>query len=66
MHPLLFQPTMYNVQERIKALQHNEANKYSNIAVIRTNAMKYLPNFFHKGQLSKLFVLFGVALACMQ
>ena len=46
------------VQDRIKALQHNEPDKYSNIAVIRTNAMKYLPNFFHKGQLSKLFFLF--------
>jgi tRNA (guanine-N7-)-methyltransferase len=46
------------VQDRIRALQHNEPDKYSNIAVIRTNAMKYLPNFFHKGQLSKLFFLF--------
>ena len=46
------------VQDRIKALQHNEPDKYSNIACIRTNAMKYLPNFFHKGQLTKLFFLF--------
>lgn len=31
---------------------------FQNIAVIRANAMKHLPNFFHKGQLSKLFFLF--------
>ncbi|OMJ17167.1 tRNA (guanine-N(7)-)-methyltransferase [Smittium culicis] len=32
--------------------------KYKNIAVVRMNAMKYLPNFFAKGQLSKIFFLF--------
>ncbi|PVV03980.1 hypothetical protein BB560_000632 [Smittium megazygosporum] len=31
---------------------------YDNIAVIRMNAMKYLPNFFEKGQLTKMFFLF--------
>jgi len=31
---------------------------YQNISVVRTNAMKFLPNFFEKGQLSKLFFLF--------
>ena len=28
---------------------------YQNIAVLRGNAMKFLPNFFVKGQLSKMF-----------
>lgn len=46
------------VQDRIKALQHNHPGQYTNIAVLRTNAMKYLPNLFHKGQLLKLFFLF--------
>ena len=46
------------VQDRIRALQHNHPDQYRNIAVTRTNAMKYLPNYFHKGQLSKLFFLF--------
>lgn len=46
------------VQDRITALQHNSPGQYSNIAVLRTNAMKYLPNFFHKGQLKKMFFLF--------
>ncbi len=46
------------VQDRIQALRHNHPHLYSNIAVLRTNAMKYLPNFFHKGQLEKLFFLF--------
>ena len=29
---------------------------YQNIAVLRGNAMKFLPNFFVKGQLSKMFL----------
>ena len=36
---------------RIKALrQQNEDKKYNNIACMRLNAMKYLPNLFYKGQ----------------
>eukprot|EP00455_Lapot_gusevi_P046607 TRINITY_DN6157_c0_g2_i1.p1 TRINITY_DN6157_c0_g2~~TRINITY_DN6157_c0_g2_i1.p1 ORF type:complete len:271 (-),score=74.71 TRINITY_DN6157_c0_g2_i1:20-778(-) len=31
---------------------------YSNISVERTNAMKYLPNYFRKGQLEKIFFCF--------
>jgi len=31
---------------------------YQNVAVIRTNAMKYMSNFFAKGQLKKMFFLF--------
>lgn len=49
------------VQERIKALrvQHsNEKPGYNNIACIRSNAMKHLPNFFNKGQIEKMFFLF--------
>ena len=33
-------------------------NGFQNIACVRTNAMKYLPNFFKKGQLTKAFILF--------
>ncbi|KAJ1949763.1 tRNA (guanine-N(7)-)-methyltransferase (tRNA(m7G46)-methyltransferase), partial [Linderina pennispora] len=32
---------------------------YENIAAMRMNCQKYLPNFFRKGQLSKLFILFA-------
>ncbi|GFQ71752.1 hypothetical protein TNCT_730621 [Trichonephila clavata] len=46
------------VQERIKALRIQNPGKYENIACLRSNAMKYLPNFFNKGQLSKMFFLF--------
>ena len=46
------------VQDRIEALQHNHPQQYTNIAVLRTNAMKYLPNYFNKGQLLKMFFLF--------
>ena len=51
--------------DRIKALRHNakiepdnHESDYQNVACIRTNAMKHLPNFFEKGQLSTLFFLF--------
>ncbi|GIY17274.1 hypothetical protein CEXT_557501 [Caerostris extrusa] len=46
------------VQERIKVLRLHYPGKYKNIACLRSNAMKYLPNFFKKGQLSKMFFLF--------
>ncbi|KAJ1936488.1 tRNA (guanine-N(7)-)-methyltransferase (tRNA(m7G46)-methyltransferase) [Kickxella alabastrina] len=32
---------------------------YENIASMRINCQKYLPNFFTKGQLSKMFILFA-------
>ena len=38
------------VNDRIEALRIQHPGLYQNIAVIRTNAMKYLPNFFTQGQ----------------
>ncbi|XP_026996492.1 tRNA (guanine-N(7)-)-methyltransferase isoform X2 [Tachysurus fulvidraco] len=38
------------VQDRIRSLRASEPGKYQNIACLRSNAMKYLPNFFSKGQ----------------
>lgn len=52
------------VVDRIRALRqlHKDAphgkTNFNNIACIRTNAMKYLPNFFEKGQLTKMFFLY--------
>ncbi|XP_029007278.1 tRNA (guanine-N(7)-)-methyltransferase [Betta splendens] len=46
------------VRDRIQGLRASEPGKYQNIACLRSNAMKYLPNFFLKGQLSKMFFLF--------
>ncbi|CAK9296831.1 unnamed protein product [Gordionus sp. m RMFG-2023] len=48
------------VIDTIKSLrEYNEiSHAYGNIACIRTNAMKYLPNFFDKKQVKKLFILF--------
>lgn len=48
------------VQDKIKALrtQNSETGKYQNIACLRANAMKFLPNFFKKYQLSKIFLCF--------
>jgi hypothetical protein len=45
------------VHDRIDALRAAHAGSYDNISVLRTNAMKYLPNFFRKGQLSKMMFL---------
>lgn len=46
------------VMDRIKALRSQHPGKYNNIACIRTNAMKYLPNYFVKHQLDKMFFLY--------
>ena len=46
------------VKDRIKALQLSHAPGYTNIGVLRTNAMKHLPNYFLKGQITKMFCLF--------
>lgn len=46
------------VTDRISALRSQNVGQYDNIACLRTNAMKYLPNYFHKGQLKKMFFLY--------
>lgn len=53
------QVTQY-VEDRIIALreQNREDKAYQNVAVLRGNAMKFIPNFFHKGQLLKMFFCF--------
>lgn len=38
------------VMDRITALRWQYPDQYQNIACLRTNAMKYLPCYFHKGQ----------------
>lgn len=38
------------VMDRITALRRQHPHMYQNVACIRTNAMKYLPNYFRKGQ----------------
>lgn len=48
------------VQERINALRVQQAAEglYQNAACLRANSMKFLPNFFKKYQLSKIFLCF--------
>ncbi|KAG7210900.1 hypothetical protein KM043_016278 [Ampulex compressa] len=46
------------VMDRIAALRTQNPGQYQNIACLRTNAMKYLPNYFEKGQLKKMFFLY--------
>lgn len=43
------------VMDRIAALRSQYPEKYTNIACLRTNAMKYLPNYFNKGQVRLYF-----------
>ena len=56
---LLWQVALY-VKERVLALRREHPRQYSNIACVRTNTQKYLPNYFRKAQLTKLFFLFPV------
>lgn len=48
------------VSDKIKALrtQNSSTDLCNNISVLRANTMKFLPNFFHKAQLSKIFLCF--------
>lgn len=46
------------VKRRIVAYRLQHSGSFENISVIRMNAMKFMPNFFKKGQLEKLFFLF--------
>ncbi|KAF2401352.1 hypothetical protein EJ06DRAFT_388751 [Trichodelitschia bisporula] len=48
------------VQEKIKAMrvQNAESGLYRNISCCRANSMKFLPNFFHRAQLTKIFLCF--------
>ena len=46
------------VRLRILALRKEFPNKYINASCIRTNCMRYLPNYFQKYQLEKMFFCF--------
>jgi len=46
------------VKERIASLRLEHPGQYGNVSCVRTNAMKYLPHYFRKGQLTKMFFLF--------
>ena len=48
------------VQERIRTLrsQDDGSQGFTNIACLRNNSMKFLPNFFERAQLTKIFFCF--------
>lgn len=48
------------VGKRIQAMRQGAEGtpSHHNVSVIRTNAMKFLPNYFRKGQLEKMFFCF--------
>ena len=45
------------VSDRIAALRVQFPDKYKNISILRSNAMKFLPNLFHKSQVRCLLIL---------
>lgn len=55
-------PVVAWVKERFEKLRAESAAEgthlHRNIGVMMTNAMKFLPNYFRKGQLKKIFFLF--------
>lgn len=46
------------VQKRIIALRTQHPGQFKNVWCLRTNAMRYIPNYVGKGQLRKMFFLF--------
>jgi tRNA (guanine-N7-)-methyltransferase len=46
------------VRLRILALRKDVPGSYQNASVMRTNSMKYLPNYFPKGRIKKIFFCF--------
>ncbi|KAJ3227621.1 tRNA (guanine-N(7)-)-methyltransferase (tRNA(m7G46)-methyltransferase) [Clydaea vesicula] len=59
------------VQKKIEGLRSqnvdkkfNEAGSYQNISVMRMNAMKFLPNFFEKGQYAYIIKPGGILYTC--
>ena len=46
------------VRLRIVALRQEYTGQYINASCVRTNCMRYLPNYFVKGQLQKMFFCF--------
>lgn len=46
------------VQKRIIALRTQQPGCFGNVWCVRTNAMRYIPNYVHKGQLNRIFILF--------
>eukprot|EP01129_Flabellula_baltica_P016464 TRINITY_DN877_c0_g1_i1.p2 TRINITY_DN877_c0_g1~~TRINITY_DN877_c0_g1_i1.p2 ORF type:complete len:178 (-),score=39.41 TRINITY_DN877_c0_g1_i1:27-560(-) len=51
-------PVTKQTNDRIKDLREENPGSFQNICAVNLNAMRYLPNFFYKGQLSKIFFLF--------
>ena len=46
------------VRLRIMALRKQHSGKYQNVSVMRSNSMKFMPNFFEKESIEKLFFCF--------
>ncbi|KAG7394869.1 tRNA (guanine-N(7)-)-methyltransferase [Phytophthora boehmeriae] len=46
------------VRLRIEALRAEHQGQFQNVSALRTNAMRYLPQYFRKGQISKMFFCF--------
>jgi tRNA (guanine-N7-)-methyltransferase len=42
------------VDQKITAYRQHYTGQYTNVSVMRMNAMKFLPNFFEKGQVGTI------------
>lgn len=46
------------VRDLLVSLRRNMPGSFLRTGVLRTNAMKYMPHFIHRGDLEKIFILF--------
>ncbi|KAJ1430837.1 putative methyltransferase-domain-containing protein, partial [Ochromonadaceae sp. CCMP2298] len=46
------------VRLRVDALRNEHTGQFQNASCLRTNCMRYLPNFFRKQQMEKIFICF--------
>ncbi len=46
------------VRLRVEGLREANPGQYENASCMRTNCMRYLPNFFRKSQMEKIFICF--------
>ncbi|MDP2436364.1 MAG: tRNA (guanosine(46)-N7)-methyltransferase TrmB [archaeon] len=51
-------PVVEHVMDTLRRLREANPGKYLNVSCERSNAMRYLPAYFEKGQITKMFFLF--------
>lgn len=49
---------IHALRSQAQQIDTTKPGPYQNISALRTNTMKFLPNYFRQGQLSKIFICF--------